>query len=162
MTQCASCGAAVAPGSRWCGICRSSTVYTASHRLGSPGKRLGAYILDGLIPVVVVISTLGAAVAAENGGGLGAAVLWVVFLAYVVWALYLFSKGKTPGKLILGMQVVKEDGQHAGFFRMLIREWVGKFISGLVFALGFLWILFDQDRQGWHDKLMSTYVVERA
>lgn len=43
---------------------------------------------------------------------------------------------------------------------MLIREWIGKAISGLLLSLGFLWILFDRDKQGWHDKLMSTYVVE--
>lgn len=71
----------------------------------------------------------------------------------------LFSRGTTPGKNLLGMRVIKEDGQHAGFLTMLIRECIGKWISGLVFALGFLWILFDRDNQGWHDKLMSTYVI---
>ena len=43
---------------------------------------------------------------------------------------------------------------------MLIRELIGKAISGMILLLGFLWILFDQDNQGWHDKLVSTYVVE--
>ncbi|MCL6558264.1 MAG: RDD family protein, partial [Firmicutes bacterium] len=46
-----------------------------------------------------------------------------------------------------------------GFLTMLIREWIGKWISGLILGLGFLWILFDRDNQGWHDKLMSTYVI---
>ena len=58
------------------------------------------------------------------------------------------------------MRVVKEDGRAAGFFAMLIRESIGKTISGMALSLGFLWILFDQDNQGWHDKLMNTYVVE--
>lgn len=58
------------------------------------------------------------------------------------------------------MRVIKEDGTGAGFFRMLIRESIGKAISGLIFSLGYLWILFDRDKQGWHDKLVSTYVVE--
>jgi uncharacterized RDD family membrane protein YckC len=43
---------------------------------------------------------------------------------------------------------------------MLGREWIGKWISAVVFFLGYLWILFDPERQGWHDKLMSTWVVE--
>ncbi|MBI5649101.1 MAG: RDD family protein [Chloroflexi bacterium] len=32
--------------------------------------------------------------------------------------------------------------------------------SGFVFALGFIWILFDTDKQGWHDKIAGTYVVK--
>jgi uncharacterized RDD family membrane protein YckC len=43
---------------------------------------------------------------------------------------------------------------------MLVREIVGKTISGAVFLLGYLWILFDRERQGWHDKLANTYVVQ--
>jgi uncharacterized RDD family membrane protein YckC len=83
----------------------------------------------------------------------------LLFLAYIVWALVLFGKGTTPGKNALGMYVIDERGGRAGFGRMLAREWIGKFISGLVFGLGYLWILFDKDRQAWHDKLMSTYVI---
>jgi uncharacterized RDD family membrane protein YckC len=78
-----------------------------------------------------------------------------------VWAIILFFRGTTPGKRALGMYVVKEDGQRAGFGTMLLREWVGRAISGLVFGLGYLWILFDKDRQAGHDKLASTYVVEQ-
>jgi uncharacterized RDD family membrane protein YckC len=81
-------------------------------------------------------------------------------IAYVIWAFKLFAQGATPGKRLLGMRVVKEGGQTAGFWTMLGREWIGKWISAMVFSLGFLWILFDRDRQGWHDKLVSTYVVE--
>ncbi len=31
--------------------------------------------------------------------------------------------------------------------------------SAMVLSMGFLWIPFARDRQGWHDKLGSTYVV---
>ena len=58
------------------------------------------------------------------------------------------------------MHLIKENGSKANFFTMLIREWIGYSISGLILSLGFLWILFDRDNQGWHEKLMSTYVVE--
>lgn len=43
---------------------------------------------------------------------------------------------------------------------MLIREWIGRAISALLLSLGFLWTVIDRDRQGWHDKLISTCVVE--
>ncbi len=97
---------------------------------------IGAALFDEIMPLIVVLAVL-----------------------YAVWSLILFAKGATVGKKLLGMRVVKEDGEPAGFFTMLIREWIGKSISGFVLFLGYLWILFDQENQGWHDKLMSTYVV---
>ena len=30
----------------------------------------------------------------------------------------------------------------------------------MIFDLGFIWILFDSKRQGWHDKLAGTVVIE--
>lgn len=143
--------AEVVPGTRWCSICHTNAVNPAIGRLASPGKRLGALFLDLLIPVVAVVL-------ASTVSVLGS----VLLIAYVIWALVLFSRGATPEKKILGMRVVKEDGSQAGFGTMPIREWVGKWISGMIFGLGFLWILFDHDKQGWHDKLMNTYVIEEV
>jgi len=137
-------------------------------RLASPGKRLGAYFLDFVLPIVAVmfmfgIGGLGYAAGGERLGGSLAVVLVVaLFVAYVLYAIRLFASGTTPGKKLLGMYVVKESGEHASFLTMLFREWVGKWVSGFVFGLGYLWILIDKDKQAWHDKLASTYVVEKA
>ena len=155
----------MAAGTRWCGICHTNVLNKGVGRLASPGKRLGAYFLDILVPAVALILIFGITVAGATTGteaGIGVGVLLgiVLFLGYIVWALILFAKGVTPGKKLLGMRVIKEDGTGAGLFTMLIREWIGKAISGMIFSLGFLWILFDRDKQGWHDKLMSTYVVQ--
>lgn len=155
----------MAAGTRWCGICHTNVLNKGVGRLASPGKRLGAYFLDILVPAVALILIFGITVAGATTGteaGIGVGVLLgiVLFLGYIVWALILFAKGVTPGKKLLGMRVIKEDGTGAGLFTMLIREWIGKAISGMIFSLGFLWILFDRDKQGWHDKLMSRYVVQ--
>ncbi len=83
--------------------------------------------------------------------------------AYAVWALVLFgSQGMTPGKRLLGIRVIQDDGRIPPFFMMLVREWMAKWVSGLCFGMGFFWVLFDRDKQGWHDKLMSTYVVDAS
>jgi uncharacterized RDD family membrane protein YckC len=37
---------------------------------------------------------------------------------------------------------------------------IGYFISGIVIWVGFLWILFDANKQGRHDKIAGTYVVK--
>ena len=164
MANCPSCNAEVAAGTRWCGICHTNVVDPGIGRLASPGKRLGAYLLDLLVPLIailliVVVAGASAATGSDAGAGLGAILGFLLFVAYIVWAFVLFARGTTPGKKLLGMHVIKEDGRNAGFLTMLLREWIGKPISGMILALGFLWILFDRDNQGWHDKLMSTYVV---
>jgi uncharacterized RDD family membrane protein YckC len=165
MATCASCNAEIVPGTRWCGICHPNAVKPEIGRLASPGKRLAAYVVDLFVPLVAIaLIVFVVGMSGSTGGessGMAAALLGVgLLVAYVVWAFVLFGRGTTPGKRMLGMRVIKEDGSHAGFFTMLVREWIGKlFISGMVFSLGFVWILFDPENQAWHDKLVSTYVV---
>lgn len=165
MPNCPSCNAELPAGARWCGICHSYASSPDVGRLASPGKRLGAYVLDGIIPVIAlflffVVAGIGAGSATEGSVGPGALLGAMLLLAYLLWALVLFARGTTPGKTLLHMRVIKEDGSRAGFLTMLLREWVGKTISAAVLSLGFLWILIDKEHQGWHDKLMSTFVVE--
>jgi uncharacterized RDD family membrane protein YckC len=165
MAQCPSCKAEVVAGSRWCGLCRTNVLNQAIGRLASPGRRLGACFFDMLIPMIalfLIFVVAGAGASTGTDAGLGAGVIFggILFAGYFVWALMLFVNGMTPGKKLLGIKVVKEDGRNVGFFTMLIREMVGKAISGMILSLGFLWILFDRDKQGWHDKLVSTYVVQ--
>jgi hypothetical protein len=40
-----------------------------------------------------------------------------------------------------------------------VLRYVGYLVSAIVVSLGFIWILFDSKRQGWHDKIAKTYVV---
>ena len=165
MANCPSCSAEVTAGARWCGICHVNVVNQDIGRLAAPGKRLGACALDLLVPVVAIVvsGSLGAAGVAtetETGALIGNLLSSLLLLAYIIGAFVLFARGTTPGKKLLGMHVIREDGRNANFFTMLIRETVGKSISSMIFFLGFLWILFDQGNQGWHDKLMSTYVVQ--
>ncbi|MBC7293108.1 MAG: RDD family protein [Thermoleophilia bacterium] len=82
-----------------------------------------------------------------------------VILFVVVINLYFMAKGTSMGKRLLGMRVYRVSGKPAGFFLMLVEETIGKMISGLVFSLGFLWLLWDKDVQCWHDKVVGTVVL---
>lgn len=106
---------------------------------------------------------------ASNGasGLLACCVLLVVFLIEIavlyVYYIYLPVKkwrGATIGKHVMKIRVVKTDGKDVTMSDMFMREIVGKFVSGLVFYLGYLWILIDEKGQGWHDKIANTWVVE--
>ncbi len=68
--------------------------------------------------------------------------------------------GQTPGKAFLGLVVVRLDGGPLRLGPALVR-WLGYWLSGILF-LGYLWILVDDRRQGWHDKLARTLVVYRG
>ena len=160
--KCPSCKNEVMAGTRWCALCHANVVDPTVGRLASPFKRLAAYVFEGIIIVGVFFLSVGtAAFGAGNDGVQPSAVLgMMILLAYVVVAVYLFTQGTTPGKRVLGMWVVKEDGSRANLLTMLMRELIGKQISLMIFSIGFLWILIDDNKQGWHDKLMSTYVVD--
>jgi uncharacterized RDD family membrane protein YckC len=152
LSACPSCNANLPAGIRWCPICHTNVINPQFGRVASPSRRLGAYVLDYLVVGIVAL------IAFVTGDGMVASVL---VIAYAIFALILFAKGTIPGKMMLGLHVAKENGERAGFFTMLIREVIGKTVSGLVFGLGFLWIMLDKESQGWHDKLMSTYVVHK-
>jgi uncharacterized RDD family membrane protein YckC len=86
--------------------------------------------------------------------GLGGLVILITLLYYVLMT----ARGATIGKKVFGLKVVKADGTPPGFGRALLRQTIGYFVSSF-FWLGFIWIAFDPQRQGWHDKIAGTYVV---
>ena len=65
--------------------------------------------------------------------------------------------GQTPGKRILGVRVMRTDGRRVTLGKGILR-WVGYWISAIGF-LGYFWILLDNRRQGFHDKLADTIVT---
>ena len=65
----------------------------------------------------------------------------------------------TFGKSAMGIKVVDENGNRLTLLKAIGRN-CSKIISYLVVFLGFLWILFDKKKQGWHDKICKTMVVE--
>ena len=93
--------------------------------------------------------------------GIFGAMLFISIAIEIVYYVGLTGTyGATVGKMILGLKVVDTNGQKIGFGKAALREVVGKWISGLVFGLGYIWVAFDPKKQGWHDKLAGTYVVK--
>jgi predicted anti-sigma-YlaC factor YlaD len=45
---------------------------------------------------------------------------------------------------------------------MLVREIVGKFVSGLFLGIGYFWAIFDKEGQAWHDKIAGTVVTRQS
>lgn len=86
------------------------------------------------------------------------------FVTYLLPALYVVAfwhyKQATPGKMAVSAIVVDaRSGGHVPLPR-LIGRYFAYFISLAPFGVGFLWIAIDRRKQGWHDKLVRTVVIE--
>ncbi len=74
--------------------------------------------------------------------------------------LTLVFAGGACGKFVCGLKVVNESGGRLTVRRAVYRNFA-KIISYLAVFLGFFWAFFNADRQTWHDKIASTFVVSR-
>ena len=120
--------------------------------------RFVAYIIDAIIVgVVVTIVSAVFGVLGDAGAAIGQLVGFVVGIAYYIY--FWSSTGQTLGKKVMGLKIVTTDGGKLSMGGAFIRL-VGYVISSVVLELGFIWILFDKDKQGWHDKIAKTYVVK--
>ena len=95
---------------------------------------------------------------------LSGVVRWLVtiasgFLTFGVYSILAWMLvGKTAGKALMGLRVLGQDGRPVTFHQALVRA-LGYYVSGLALFIGFLWVLVDDRRQTWHDKLARTVVV---
>jgi uncharacterized RDD family membrane protein YckC len=135
----------------------------AGKKVGLP-KRLTANALDYL-PTLLILLLWTTEVARRPTFdysplvATGAGLTMLLYLSFLFW---LWSDGISPAKRLLDRGVVdRQDGNYVGFWAMIQRETVGKLLSGLCLGLGFLWALWDQDSQTWHDKIAGTVVVQR-
>ncbi len=115
-------------------------------------------MLDGVVGwgILLFASTMGAVI---DNAAVTVVILLVAGVGAIIWWIKLMAQGYTPGKKILGLRVLTTSGTPATLRTMVLRDWIGKYISGVFLGLGYFWALFDRDRQSWHDKLATTVVV---
>lgn len=86
----------------------------------------------------------------------------VFYIVPVVIGIYYIGfwslTGATIGKWLLGLRVVLADGTPPTLLRSAIR-FIGYAVSAIVFFLGYLWVLVDDERRAWHDDMAGTWVV---
>jgi uncharacterized RDD family membrane protein YckC len=116
-------------------------------------RRLGAILIDGLI-IGIPIAVLAAIV--DNDA---VAIVWIAvvfgYLAYFEGS----PSGQTVGKRALGIRVIDfSAGGPIGFGRAALRT-LGRILSQFICYLGYLWMLWDREKQTWHDKIANTVVV---
>ena len=87
----------------------------------------------------------------------------IALAAEMLYFVALWSQlGGTLGQRMLGLHVVDAaTGRNIGIGRALGR-FAGYVISSIAFDIGLIWAAFDPRKQGWHDKIASTFVVRKV
>jgi uncharacterized RDD family membrane protein YckC len=123
------------------------------------GRRLVAFIVDGLVLTVAFLVLFG--IGAAISEGLGVFMLFVALAGGLAYYIVFEGgpTGQTLGKRALAIRVVDQNtGGPIGYGRGAIRL-VARYLSQLPCYLGYLWMLWDKEKQTWHDKLSTSVVV---
>jgi len=128
--------------------------------------RFAAAMFDGIL-VLILQSMLGGMLylaGAFNGSAdemLGLLVqLFTYLLSFVYYIFFVGYCGQTPGKMVVRIKVIRCDGSSLTYPRAAFREIPAKFISGIIFCIGYLMVAFDEQKQGLHDRMADTYVIK--
>lgn len=127
------------------------------YKPATPGKRFLAFVIEILVGLAYVFSVSGVFDDAYGTDGSIA----LAFVTLILINVAIMTRSTTLGKLVLNMKVVnRRSGKDLSFMDMLFRESLGKLISTTFFAIGFIWIMIDNENRGWHDMVFGSMVVE--
>jgi uncharacterized RDD family membrane protein YckC len=152
--------------------------------LASWGRRVGAFLIDGLIVGIGALVLLAAITApfsigffaSDDAGivslfvGFIIATLCVSIIAFFYApALMARTNGQTFGRMAVGTRVVRADGQPITFGFAMVREVAvkallfgiaGTVTGGLANLVDYLWPLWDEENRALHDFVVNTRTVE--
>jgi len=129
-------------------------------------KRLVAFLIDS---VIVTVAVLLVAVPiygpdyfqlSKEGKTLGFDLLFQVVVPTLVGLAFWRYRGATPGKMLMSARIVDANTFGPPSTGKLIGRFFAYIVSIVGVFLGFVWIAFDPRKQGWHDKLAGTVVIE--
>jgi len=138
-------------------------------------KRVAAYMIDYFVLVIpgsIIGAILGAILGASMGAvGSGESAIEIVAqlasalinlcigMAYYTW-FHASQGGATLGKMAVGIKVVRGNGERLTKARAFGRYWA-MLLSSFTLGIGFLMAAFTERKQGLHDMICDTLVVDR-
>jgi uncharacterized RDD family membrane protein YckC len=133
----------------------ATPIYSAALPRAGFWIRIGALCIDGLIISAIFGDAVWNNHLIHEGFHLSGSncLLPLAIYAALMWKF----KGTTIGGMICGLRVARLDDAPVGWETAIVRA-LGCFLSAF-FALGFIWIALDPEKQAWHDKIAGTVVV---
>ena len=128
--------------------------------------RFGAIILDGLIMIPFYIPfffVMPMDPYAPDPTSGDIAVMAIIFIGMIVFGIWntivrMGKTGQSLGRKFLNIAVLDTNLKPIGLGNAVLREIIGRWISGLVCYIGYLNAFWDKDNQMWHDKMAKCYV----
>ncbi len=120
------------------------------------GVRFVAALVDFIL--LGVVGWIIRLIVGEVVGGLVGLVVGIAYYVYLEGS----ASGQTVGKRALGIRVldIRTSGR-IDYTKAFIR-YIGRYLSGIPCLLGYFWMLWDSEKQTWHDKIAGTVVVPAA
>ena len=139
--------------------------------LAGAGSRFGAFIIDFFIQIIAILIFAWITISVSGGlfspigfgidiSGTVLAILligfFVIYMGYFIF-LETIMNGQTIGKRILGLRVIQENGEPAGFFQILIRGFLRSSVD--MMYVGVFIILFSKQHKRLGDMVAGTIVI---
>lgn len=86
----------------------------------------------------------------------------LVLLCIAYCFLFRLSNRGTPGYRIMRIEYAPVIDGNTGMLQVLFRAAVALYMFRLMFYVDHGWILFDDRKQAWHDKVSGFYVIKRG
>lgn len=138
-------------------------------------SRFLAWLIDLIIVVILsylclLIASVFLRILGQATGGLPEpwafiisqlSILPLLLLQFVYFGYFWRKNGQSIGKGMMKIKVVKDNGEPLSFLMAGLRGTFGYWLSGLFLSLGYIWALFDPQRETWHDKIFKTTVLHQ-
>ena len=122
-------------------------------------KRFLAFFIDNIImfiilfPLIMIMSDTKSIPSSQELNVLQIIFIPIILFMWVKWG------GATPGKKIMKIKIVDENSFGSLTGGQAILRYIGYIPSSIMF-IGFIMILFTKKKQGLHDKIAKTVVIE--
>jgi uncharacterized RDD family membrane protein YckC len=152
-------------------------------RYGGFWLRFVAVLIDGIIMAVpigilqmLLLGGMGATLARSTPGpnatpeevfrmlgpmfaAMGFSVTVAMTIACIYETFFLVKFAATPGKMALGLQVLRPDGSKLSVGRAIGRHF-SKLLSGMILYIGYIMAGFDSQKRALHDMICDTRVIK--
>lgn len=126
--------------------------------------RVGAAIIDSILIMLIIFPLMflfyggDALIDPDRSFGLVDLLLNVLpVIAVIVFWVY---RSATPGKILLSLKIVDADTLGKPSTGRFILRYICYYVSMIPLMIGIIWIAFDKRKQGWHDKIARTVVIQ--
>ena len=137
----------------------------SAERLRAPfSLRCGALLIDYILMAgVLAVATMLARLFGDSRRGsafvLDAGYVAVGVVAFLNFFVIAGATGRTVGKWLAGLRVVRKDGARLSVARSLVRHVLGYALTALTLGLGFLLAAFNSRGRALHDLVAGTVVI---